>query len=142
LTNTKGEPYIKVRDLADGNPNVASSLGLGNSPSVFTTLMDLRDNLLRNDAKAISEESIKMIDEDINRILKIHAEVGTKTNRVTATKEKQENISLNLKKMLSSVEDIDMAEAIVRMTELEVAYQAALQTGSRVMQTTLMEFLR
>jgi flagellar hook-associated protein 3 len=142
LTNTKGEPYIKVRDLADGNPNVASSLGLGNSPSVFTTLMDLRDNLLRNDAKAISEESIKMIDEDIKRILKIHAEVGTKTNRVTATKEKQENISLNLKKMLSSVEDIDMAEAIVRMTELEVAYQAALQTGSRVMQTTLMEFLR
>jgi flagellar hook-associated protein 3 FlgL len=44
--------------------------------------------------------------------------------------------------MLSSVEDIDMAEAIVRMTELETAYQAALQTGARVMQTTLMEFLR
>ena len=142
LTNTMGEPYIKVRDLAEGNPNVASSLGLGNSPSVFTTLMDLRDNLLRNDAKAISEESLKMIDEDLNRILKLHAEVGSKSNRVTATKEKQENISLNLKKMLSSVEDIDMAEAIVRMTELETAYQAALQTGARVMQTTLMEFLR
>ncbi|MEW6710002.1 MAG: flagellin, partial [Candidatus Riflebacteria bacterium] len=142
LTNTKGEPFIKVRDLAEGNPNVASSLGLGNSPSVFTTLMDLRDNLLRNDAKAISEENLKMIDEDLNRILKLHAEVGTKSNRVTATKEKQENISLNLKKMLSSVEDIDMAEAIVRMTELETAYQAALQTGARVMQTTLMEFLR
>ncbi len=142
LTNTKGEPYIKVRDLAEGNPNVASSLGLGNSPSVFTTLMDLRDNLLRNDSKAISEESLKMIDQDLNRILKLHAEVGTKTNRVTATKEKQENISLNLKKMLSSVEDIDMAEAIIRMTELETAYQAALQTGARVMQTTLMDFLR
>ncbi|GAB4274116.1 MAG: hypothetical protein Kow0029_14280 [Candidatus Rifleibacteriota bacterium] len=142
LTNTKGEPYIKVRDLAEGNPNVASSLGLGNSPSVFTTLMDLRDNLLRNDAKAISEESLKMIDQDLNRILKLHAEIGSKANRVTAVKEKQENITLNLKKMLSSVEDIDMAEAIVRMTELETAYQAALQTGSRVMQTTLMEFLR
>jgi flagellin-like hook-associated protein FlgL len=142
LTNTKGEPYIKVRDLAEGNPNVASSLGLGNSPSVFTTLMDLRDNLLRNDSKAISEESLKMIDADLNRILKLHAEVGTKANRVTATKEKQENITLNLKEMLSSVEDIDMAEAIVRMTELETAYQAALQTGARVMQTTLMEFLR
>ncbi|MGM0598725.1 MAG: flagellar hook-associated protein FlgL [Candidatus Rifleibacteriota bacterium] len=142
LTNTNGEPYIKVRDLAEGNPNVASSLGLGNSPSVFTTLMDLRDNLLRNDAKAISEESIKMVDEDLQRILNLHAEVGTKSNRVMATKEKQENITLNLKKMLSSVEDIDMAEAIVRMTELETAYQAALQTGSRVMQTSLMEFLR
>lgn len=142
LTNTKGEPYIKVRDLAEGNPNVASSLGLGNSPSIFTTLMDLRDNLLRNDSKAISEENLKMIDEDLNRILKLHAEVGSKSNRVTATKEKQENITLNLKNMLSSVEDIDMAEAIIRMTELETAYQAALQTGSRLMQTTLMDFLR
>jgi flagellin-like hook-associated protein FlgL len=142
LTNTKGEPYIKVRDAGGKSPNTASSLGLGNTPSVFTTLMDLRDNLLRNDAKAISEESIKKLDEDLRRVLNLHAEVGAKSNRATAAKEKQENITLNLKKMLSSVENIDMAEAIIRMTELEIAYQAALQTGSRVMQTTLMDFLK
>ena len=142
LTNTMGEPYIKVRDVGGKSPNTASSLGLGNTPSVFTTLMDLRDNLLRNDAQAISEESIKKIDEDLKRVLNLHAEVGSKTNRATAAREKQENITLNLKKMLSSVENIDMAEAIIRMTELEVAYQAALQTGSKVMQTSLMDFLR
>lgn len=142
LTNTKGEPYIKVRDAGGKSPNTASALGLGNTPSVFTTLMDLRDNLLRNDPKAISEESIKKVDEDLRRILNLHAEVGAKSNRATAAKEKQENITLNLKKLLSSVEDIDMAEAIIRMTELETAYQAALQTGARVMQTTLMDFLR
>ncbi len=142
LTNTAGEPYIKVRDAGGKSPNTASALGLGNTPSVFTTLMDLRDNLLRNDSKAISEESIKKVDEDLRRILNLHAEVGAKSNRATAAKEKQENITLNLKKMLSSVEDIDMAEAIIRMTELETAYQAALQTGAKVMQTTLMDFLR
>jgi len=142
LTNTKGEPYIKVRDAGGKSPNTASALGLGSTPSVFTTLMDLRDNLLRNDPKAISEESIKKVDEDLRRILNLHAEVGAKSNRATAAKEKQENITLNLKKLLSSVEDIDMAEAIIRMTELEVAYQAALQTGARVMQTSLLDFLR
>lgn len=142
LTNTKGEPYIKVRDVGGKSPNTASSLGLGNTPSIFTTMMDLRDNLLRNDPKAISEESIKKLDEDLRRILNLHAEVGAKSNRVSAAKEKQENITLNLKKMLSSVEDVDMAEAIIRMTELETAYQAALQTGAKVMQTTLMDFLR
>ncbi|EKD83411.1 MAG: hypothetical protein ACD_39C00696G0001 [uncultured bacterium] len=141
LTNTMGEPYIKVRDAGGKSPNTASTLGLGNTPSIFTTLMDLRDNLLRNDAKAISEESIKKIDEDLRRVLNLHAEVGSKTNRATAAKEKQENITLNLKNMLSSVENIDMAEAIIRMTELETAYQAALQTGSRIMQMSLMDFL-
>ncbi|MBU1109303.1 MAG: flagellar hook-associated protein FlgL [Candidatus Riflebacteria bacterium] len=142
LTNTMGEPYIKVRDAGGKSPNTASSLGLGNTPSVFTTLMDLRDNLLRNDAQAISEESIKKVDEDLRRVLNLHAEVGSKSNRATAAKEKQENITLNLKKMLSSVEDIDMAEAIIRMTELETAYQAALQTGSKLMQMSLLDFLR
>ncbi len=142
LTNTMGEPYIKVRDAGGGNPNTASSLGLGNTPSIFTTLMDLRDNLLRNDAKAISEESIKKIDEDLKRVLDLHAEVGSKSNRATASREKQETITLNLKNMLSSVEDIDMSEAIIKMTEAETAYQAALQVGSRIMQMSLLDFLR
>ncbi len=142
LTNTAGEPFIKVRDVSGKTSGTASGLGLGNTPSVFTSLMDLRDNLLRNDAKAISEVSIAKVDEDLRRVLNLHAEVGSKTNRVDAAKEKQENINLNLKKMLSSVENIDMAEAIIRMTELETAYQAALQTGAIVLQTTLMDFLR
>ncbi|MDD3146143.1 MAG: flagellar hook-associated protein FlgL [Candidatus Riflebacteria bacterium] len=142
LTNTAGEAYIKVRDVGSSGTGSASALGLGNTPSVFTSLMDLRDNLLRNDAKAISEISIAKIDEDLKRVLDLHAEVGSKTNRVDASREKQENITLNLKKMLSSVENIDMAEAIVRMTELETAYQAALQVGAKVLQTTLMDFLR
>ena len=141
ITNTNGEPYIKVRDAGGKSPNTASSLGLGNTPSIFTTLMDLRDNLLRNDAKAISEESIKKIDEDLKRVLNLHAEVGSKTNRATAAREKQETITLNLKKMLSSVENIDMSEAIIKMTEYEIAYQAALQVGSRIMQMSLLDFL-
>jgi flagellin-like hook-associated protein FlgL len=141
LTNTMGEPYIKMRDAGGKSPNTASSLGLGNTPSIFTTLMDLRDNLLRNDAKAISEESIKKIDEDLKRVLNLHAEVGSKTNRANAAKEKQETITLNLKKMLSSVENIDMSEAIIKMTEYETAYQAALQVGSRIMQMSLLDFL-
>ncbi len=141
LTNTMGEPYIKVRDAGGKSPNTASSLGLGNTPSIFTTLMDLRDNLLRNDAKAISEESLKKVDEDLKRVLNLHAEVGSKTNRANAAKEKQETITLNLKKMLSSVENIDMSEAIIKMTEYETAYQAALQVGSRIMQMSLLDFL-
>ncbi|NCB39415.1 MAG: flagellar hook-associated protein 3 [Erysipelotrichia bacterium] len=142
LTNTAGQPYIKVRDASGEKSNAASALGLGNTPSVFTTLIDLRDNLLRGDSKAISEESLAQLDQDLDRILNLHAEVGAKSNRATATREKQENITLNLKKMLSSVEDIDMAEAIIKMTELETAYQAALQVGSQIMQMSLLDFLR
>lgn len=142
LTNTKGQGYIKVRDLGKNDQTAASSLGLGATRGIFTTMMDLRDSLYRNDVTAISEQSIKELSADLENVLQLHAEVGVKTNRATASKEKQENISLNINKMLDAVENIDMTEAITRMTTLETAFQAALQTGSRVMQTTLLDFLR
>ncbi|HEY9071298.1 MAG TPA: flagellar hook-associated protein FlgL [Candidatus Ozemobacteraceae bacterium] len=141
LTNTSGEAYIKVRDLGTSDVGSASALGLGGSRSIFETLQDLRDNLYRNDSKAISDENIKTIQEDIERVLKVHAEVGSRTNRVTAAKEKIESITLNLKNMLSEVEDVDMTEAITRMTTIETAFRAALQSGAKILQTTLMDFL-
>ena len=72
----------------------------------------------------------------------MHTEVGARTNRVTYTKEKHENITLNLKETLSRVEDIDMVEAIIQMTEMETAYQASLQVGAKIMQLSLLDFLR
>lgn len=140
LTNTKGQPFIKVRD--EGEDPTASSLGLGGSRSIFETLQDLRDNLMRNEPKAISEQSIKLIDEDLERVLNRHAEVGVKTNRAQFAKEKQVNFTLNISKMLDVVENVDMTEAVTRMTNLQTAFQAALQVGSRVLQTTLLDFLK
>ena len=142
LSNTKDQPYIKVRDLEAGEPASASALGLGGSRSIFETLADLRDNLFRNDGTAISEQSIKLVQEDIERTLKLHAEVGVRTNRTTAAKEKQDNLTLNLNKMLDVVENVDMTEAIIRMTQLQTAFQAALQTGAKILQISLMDFLR
>ncbi|MFZ2956816.1 MAG: flagellar hook-associated protein FlgL [Candidatus Ozemobacteraceae bacterium] len=142
LTNTKGQSFIKVRDLGKPEEAVASAMGFGGTRGIFQTLTDLRDSLYRNDGKAVSEQSIREIQADLENVLKYHTEVGVKTNRCEASKEKQTNFSLNINKLLDSVENIDMTEAITRMTVLETAFQAALQTGSRVMQTTLMDFLK
>ncbi|MBI3038932.1 hypothetical protein HYY75_07785 [bacterium] len=142
LTNSKGQPFIKVRDLGKPEEASASGLGLGGTKGIFETLQDLRDNLLRSDVKGISERSIKSITEDLERTLQLHAETGARTNRVQGSKEKQENVSFNIKKLLDVVENIDMPEAITRMTQLETAFQAALQTGAKILQTTLLEFLR
>ena len=87
LTNTENQPYIKVVDIA-GLQNTSASLGLGSTPSLFSTLIDLRDNMLRCDDWAVSNINIPQIDEALDRILNAHTEVGAKTNRVAATKQK------------------------------------------------------
>lgn len=140
LTNTEGMPFVKLSDL-DGS-GMSESLGFANSAGLFSTLIDLRDNMLRGDAEAISNVSLARLDDDLQRVMELHTEVGARTNRVTYTKEKHENITLNLKETLSRVEDIDMVEAIIQMTEMETAYQASLQVGAKIMQLSLLDFLR
>ena len=140
LTNTANQPYIKVTNIT-GETQTASALGLGNTSSLFQTLMDLRDNMSRCDDWAVSNINIPQIDEALNRITQLHTEVGAKTNRVATTKEKIENINLNLKTMLTNVEDIDMVDAVIQMTGWETTYQASLQVGAKLMQTSLLDFI-
>ena len=140
LTNTDGLPFIKITDM--DRSGMSEELGLCNSSGIFSTLIDLRDNLLRGDVSAISNVSLMQIDVDLKQILELHTEVGAKTNRVSYTKEKHENLILNIKEMLGNVEELDMVEAIIQMTEMETAYQGALQVGSRIMQLSLLDFLR
>jgi flagellar hook-associated protein 3 FlgL len=49
---------------------------------------------------------------------------------------------LSLQDSLSQVENVDMARAMVDLQMNEVAYQAALGATARVLQPSLLDFLR
>jgi flagellar hook-associated protein 3 FlgL len=50
--------------------------------------------------------------------------------------------SVGLSKDLSSVEDIDVAKAASDLAQLQAFYEGALASGARLLQTTLVNFLR
>jgi flagellin-like hook-associated protein FlgL len=43
---------------------------------------------------------------------------------------------------LSNVQDLDFAEAVTRMQAAEIQLQASLQTAGRLLNVSLMDFLR
>jgi flagellar hook-associated protein 3 FlgL len=45
-------------------------------------------------------------------------------------------------RLISVNEDIDLTEALSRLTTQQTVYKASLEIGSRVMQTSLMDYLR
>jgi flagellar hook-associated protein 3 FlgL len=49
--------------------------------------------------------------------------------------------NLSTTKLLSDLKDVDFTEAITRFQTLQTALQAGLQTTSRVMNLSLMDFL-
>lgn len=110
---------------------------LGPDAELITTLETLSAGLRGGDAMDIGE-----IDTGIDRLLKVSSEVGARMNRVESAENRMFENTLQLKSMLSSITDIDMAEAITKLKSEESVYQASLSASAKIIQPSLMDFLR
>lgn len=110
---------------------------------MFETLIDLRD-ALKGEASArdIGGGLLGRLDEHINQLLQARAEVGARYNRLETTNERFGDLEVSLKSTLSDVEDLDVARAIMELKMQENVYRLALAATARIIQPTLMDFLR
>jgi flagellar hook-associated protein 3 FlgL len=68
--------------------------------------------------------------------------VGARTNQLERMRQAADDAVLNVSKTLSDVEDIDLPQTITELQLQQTAYQAALAAGARVVQPSLIDFLR
>ena len=87
-------------------------------------------------------KQIKLVQDAQNHLLTRTAEIGGRHRRLELLEARYETDALNYEKMRSDAEDADMAEVIMFLKMAETIYQAALSAGARVIQPTLMDFLR
>lgn len=140
ITSNSNSSYIKVRDTFDGN--TASQLGMSSTRSIFQTLIDFRDSLFRNAPKTISDDVLRKIGEDEEKILQLRARVGSVVNRFEINSNRLDTTKIELTRRLSENQDLNITDAIIDLRKLEIAQRAALSVGSRMVQQTLLDFLR
>jgi flagellar hook-associated protein 3 FlgL len=134
-----------VRTVADGakvrvdieGPDVFGADG----DSLFDHLTALSVALRAGDEAGINA-GIGVIDADAKRVVNIQADIGARTKRVEQARAAASDAELRLTSSLSDVENTDMVKASVDLQLQEVAYQAALSATARVMQPSLLDFLR
>lgn len=85
---------------------------------------------------------IGKMDEHINTLLNTRANIGTKINRLDLTINRLDEDKLNFTDLLSKNEDIDFAEVMIKMSSMETVYNASLQASSKIIQPTLLDFIR
>lgn len=109
--------------------------------SVFDHLEALSTALRAGDQAGISA-SIAALGADRDRITTTQTDVGTRQIRVEAAIQAAADDELKLSTSLSTVENADLPKVIVDLQMQQVAYQASLGATSRVMQPSLLDFLR
>jgi len=99
------------------------------------------DRLKAGDSQAVSA-SLGGLDFHIENVLAVRADVGARYNRLELTKSRLEDDNYSLTELMSKIEDADIAEVIMNLQNDENVYRASLATGARIIQPTLVDFLR
>ncbi len=71
----------------------------------------------------------------------MRARVGAKVNRLEATQSRFADSKIQLTSLLSKVEDVDIAEIVMNLSNQQAIYQSALRAGAKIIQTSLLDFL-
>lgn len=123
---------VKGSDFAN-DPNNAIEDGL------FATLSNIIDKL-ENDQNP--SDLLGKVDEHFNNLLRLRAEVGAKQKRLEDMLSKNETETFNMTELLSKTYDVDVAKKVMEYKVMESVYTASLQTGAKILQPSLLDFLR
>jgi flagellar hook-associated protein 3 FlgL len=123
----------KSRNLMDIFNSITTHLGKG------TTSLDQPTD---DPISKLTGEDLTAITDVINNLLKIRSEVGAKQNRMESAKEKNIEANFNMTEILSKTEDIDITEKTMQYATMQTVYIASLQTSAKVLQPSLLDYLR
>ncbi|WP_019123254.1 flagellar hook-associated protein FlgL [Brevibacillus massiliensis] len=107
------------------------------------TIFKLMDNIINDLHNGNSADGhLDEVSQHMDNVLKQRATLGARVNRMELVTERLESSGLNITKAMSENEDADMAAVITNLKTQENIHRAALGSGARIIQTTLLDFLR
>ncbi|RCX19082.1 flagellar hook-associated protein 3 FlgL [Fontibacillus phaseoli] len=115
--------------------------GEAGTDNVFKVLDDLA-NALDTDNRTGISAALEKIDVSADRLSISWAEIGARMNRFELMESRITDDQVSLKEQRAHVADVDVPSAIIDLKSKETVLQAALSTGARIMQTSLVDFLR
>ncbi|MEV4636048.1 flagellar hook-associated protein FlgL [Actinoplanes sp. NPDC049548] len=108
---------------------------------LFKTLETIASDLRAGNKTQLSAD-LQNLDKAGNKLKSAVSEIGSRYNRITQMKESAQDRLLSVTSQLSDIEDIDLPKTIMEMQLQQTSYQAALAAGAKVIQPSLIDFLR
>ncbi|KRF65113.1 MULTISPECIES: flagellar hook-associated protein FlgL [Peribacillus] len=124
---------ITIQINTDGSKLFGDALAIGGS-------IDQTIDALENGGDVSS--TLEGIDETINTFLAMQAQVGARQNRIELMTDRLKQQEVFATEILSKNEDVDIEKAIMDLTTQESIHSAALSVGARIIQPSLLDFLR
>jgi flagellar hook-associated protein 3 FlgL len=116
----------------------ATNTGIGD---FITRLIALRDALNSGDTSAVNATQAGLTDSG-NLIISAVAETGGIQTRIEAAQSDLQSRATTLDTLISNEDSTDITTAVVKLSQAQTAYQAALASASKIMNTSLLDYIQ
>lgn len=82
------------------------------------------------------------VDKHLQQLLAVRADIGARGSRLELIDSRIAENSVTFTRLLSNSQDADMAEVIMYLKNAENVYKSALSVGGKIIQPSLLDFLR
>ncbi len=113
-----------------------------NGADFIRHLIDLRDKIDARDFTYIKGTSLSNLRKDEENFVNNFSLVGSIQSRMETASAIMERRLMALTPLISNESDADLTDTLVRLNELQNVYTAALQTGSTLLRSSLLDYLR
>ena len=143
--NIQLDVMVNGADLFINSGSAYSLLSNSSPPSALpatTGILDELYNQLLSGNSATINATLDGLDQNINSVTALRADLGARINRVESIQSQLSSMTYNLTSNLSGIEDADMAKTITDFTNQQNVYQSALSVGAKIIQPSLIDFMR
>ena len=107
----------------------------------FNSLIRLKQAIENNDPTAIRQEATRLqgVEDYFNAQ---GADIGIRQSRILERQDILKGLKLNFQNQIDDLENVDMTQAILEVKEKQNAYEVALAASSKIMEVSLLDYLR
>ena len=133
----------EILNITDANGNTVNLLDEINNLS--TLMNDIANGDEQTAAKAKEElmnNTKGKIDQLFDHVVNERTSLGVRVNTAEKIKELNDEDILNIQDVLSKTQDTDVVEKFIELKSAEMIYQASIQVGAKLIQPTILDYIR
>lgn len=134
---TRGPASVLNPGKVSNNDPVTNNYGI----NIFSVLKGLENSLRTNDKVGV-QSSLDELDQAINQVILGRSELGSRVMALNNNVDSIQKAILDNKILASQLEDADVYQVVSEMNKTDSALKATLETSGKLIQQSLMDFIR
>lgn len=137
--------HVDTRGIVRAGSELATFSGTVNAFDVLQGIADDLNNIDGLDTAGVQDRlnaRLAELDRNYDNVQASLGVVGARSQRLSQTDSRLQDLDLSVRGMLSDVEDADLSSVVLEMTKADQTLQLTQAAGARLLQNSLLNYLR